>query len=153
MMIPKGCWHEAGSATLHTFEDSHHGETSMAIPAGKSVGVTVAIDTVRIDDVVAAPVRVLKVDVEGAEWGTLKGATKLLQSEAPPHLILELNCMTCAAFDYHPLDLVDWLLNRDCGYRMHLLTGKHRKRLDREKLARLFAAEPPKLRDVWFEPT
>ncbi len=151
-VIPKGCWSQAGSATLYGFSDGHHGETSMAKLSTKSVGTQVTIETVRIDEVVRPPVKVLKVDVEGAEWGALRGAQKLLESERPPHLLIELNPKTAAAFGYHPLELVDWLGSIGRGRKLHLLTSRRCKPIDRDGLQRLFDQDPTKIREVWFEP-
>lgn len=151
-VIPKGCWHEPGQATLHEFEDSHHGEPSMAKLEGKTVSGSVTIETVRIDAEVKPPVRLIKADIEGAEWGALRGASGLLESDQPPHLVLELNAKTSASFGYHPMEMVDWLMGFDCKYRLHLLKSKRRHRVTRDRLDGLFKEEPRKLRNVWFEP-
>jgi len=152
-VIPKGCWDEGGEASLHEFEDSHHGEPSMGKLDGKSVRNSVTIETVRIDREVQAPVRLIKADIEGAEWGALRGATSLLESEQVPHLVLELNAKTSSAFGYHPMEMVDWLMKFPCGYRMHLLKSKRRHPVTRDRLEGLFKKEPRKLRNVWLEPT
>ena len=152
-VLAKGCWHESNLAELHEFKNSHHGEVSMRPISDKSVHRSVVIETVRIDETVPAPVRVLKADVEGAEWPALRGAEKLLEHRQPPHLIVELNRKTCSAFGYDPMELVDWLLGLRGGYRMHLIKSKRRAQISRHELARLFEAEPYKFRDVWFEPS
>ena len=151
--MPENAMHESNIAELHEFKNSHHGEVSMRPICDKSVRRSVAIETVRIDETVPAPVRVLKADVEGAEWSALRGAEKLLEHRQAPHLIVELNRKTCSAFGYDPMELVDWLLGLPTGYRMHLIKSKRRARISRHELARLFGAEPDKFRDVWFEPS
>jgi FkbM family methyltransferase len=152
-VLPVGCWDAPGEATLHEFADGHHGESSMATRADKTVGRSVTIQTVRIDDAVTGPVKLLKADIEGAEFAALRGATGLLGSATPPHLILELNGKTAEAFGYHPRDLVRWLLEQPARYRMHLLKSRRTVRVDEAALSRLFDDDPRKLRDVWFEPT
>jgi FkbM family methyltransferase len=152
VVIPKGCWSEAGAASLFDFTDGGIDLPSMGRRPDRAVAGEVVIETVRIDDAVEPPATAIKVDVEGAEWGALRGAERLLFGGAPPHLLLELNQRTSAPFGYHPLELVDWILERAPGYRLHLLKSKHRVRVDRERLARLIAGSPTKNRNLWFEP-
>jgi hypothetical protein len=97
-------------------------------------------------------VRLLKVDVEGAEWAALRGAERLLGAAEPPHLILELNQKTSRAFGYHPLELVDWILERSPRRRLHLVKANRMVAIDRARLARLLEESATKNRNVWFEP-
>lgn len=70
---------------------SRHTSTSSLLPTAESQGETV-VQAVRLDDVVAdSPrVRLLKIDVEGAEHLVLEGASRLLDVHSPD-IIVELN--------------------------------------------------------------
>lgn len=151
-VVPKACWHCSGAASLFGFADGNVGEASMGQRSDKQVGREFTIETVRLDDVVTGPVRMLKLDVEGAEAGALAGAERLFRSRQPPHLLLELNPVTASAFGYHPLALVERVLDWSPGYRLHLLKSKRSIATDRDRLEKMFAAAPAKMRNVWFEP-
>jgi len=152
-VVTKGCWNEAGVATLHDFTDGHLGEASMAVIGDKIVNGQFEIQTARIDDVVSEPPKLIKMDVEGAELGALKGAERVLfEGERVPHLIIELNPKTSRSFDYEPLQIVDWLLERHPGYRLHWIKSKRTVPISRDELSELFQREPNKHRNVWFEP-
>ncbi|MCF6230055.1 MAG: FkbM family methyltransferase [Gammaproteobacteria bacterium] len=60
----------------------------------------------------------IKCDVEGAEMLVLKGARKLLKSHQP-ELLLEVNPLWTARFDYTPEQL--WALLKDFGYHYQII--------------------------------
>ncbi len=150
-IVAKGCWHEPGTATLHDFADGHCGEPSIANVYDKTLKSTFEIETTRIDDIVDGPVKLIKIDVEGAEHQALLGAERLFQGPAKPHIIIELNVRTCQSLGYHPLEIVDYLMDRG-PYRMHLIKSRRHQPLTRDGLVCAFEAEPRKLRNVWFAP-
>ncbi|MGJ0271545.1 FkbM family methyltransferase, partial [Streptococcus pyogenes] len=80
----------------------------------------------RLDAVVEPPVRLIKLDVEGAEWAALRGCTKLIDHDPSPHLIVELKVATAEPFGYHPLELVDDLLARR-PYALEVLRTQRRR--------------------------
>jgi len=152
-VVTKGCWNEAGVATLHDFTDGHLGEASMAVIGDKIVNGQFEIQTARIDDVVSEPPKLIKMDVEGAELGALKGAQQVLfEGDRLPHLIIELNPRTCRSFGYKPMDIVNWLCERHPAYRLHWIKSKRPVRVSRDALGEMFEREVDKLRNVWFEP-
>lgn len=57
-------------------------------------------------------VDVIKLDIEGAEWAALRGATCILASSRPT-LILEIARETCKAAGYEPEAFVKWLISLD----------------------------------------
>ena len=63
----------------------------------------------------------LKVDVEGAEWDVLRGATRLLQQSTPPILQLEVNPGTARAAGYSTAELLYWL-GAEFGYAFYRVT-------------------------------
>jgi len=120
--------------------------------AGAEVAAELPVEAVTLDDVVAEPVKLLKLDVEGAEWEVLGGAEAMLFDRTPPHLMIELRPASTRGFGYEPLEMIDWLLERRPNYRIHWMRGKRTAAIDREQLGGMFAAEPDTTRDVWLAP-
>ncbi|MFW6061041.1 MAG: FkbM family methyltransferase [Phycisphaeraceae bacterium] len=154
-IVPKCCWDEAGTNTLFTERGNSIGKVSMrqsaeAADTGATGAEPMVAETVRMDDVVDGPVRLIKLDVEGAELPALRGARGLFEA-APPHLIVELQCATAEPFGYHPMEIVDWVLERG-AYRLHLIERKRHRPINRDALARLLDERPDKLRNLWCEP-
>ncbi|MBC2875779.1 MULTISPECIES: FkbM family methyltransferase [Streptomyces] len=86
--------------------------------------VEIAVDTVRLDDVVPADARVdlVKVDVEGGEVGALRGAAELLRRESP--VVVFEHGGDHAMRDYGTTSDDLWaLLVDDLGYTIHTLAG------------------------------
>jgi FkbM family methyltransferase len=152
VVVPKGCWDSAGTASFFDFAESGMDLSSMCRRPDREVATETIVETVRIDDVVTPPVKAFKLDVEGAELAALRGAERLFSSDPPPHLLLELNQKTAKAFGYHPLDLVDWVLERSPGYRLHLLKTRRILPVDRAGVVRLLEESFTKNRNLWFEP-
>lgn len=73
----------------------------------------------RLDDVLqelgVSRVNVIKLDIEGAEWMALRGATNTLRTHRPI-LILEIGRETCRAAGYEPQAFAIWLAS--LGYRL-----------------------------------
>ncbi len=65
----------------------------------------------------------IKCDVEGAEMLVLNGAHKLLKSQQP-ELLLEVNPLWTARFDYSPEQL--WALLKDFGYHYQIIESDGR---------------------------
>lgn len=77
---------------------------------------SVVVPTARLDDLIpSTPVHACKIDVEGAEWQVLRGASQLIESGHLPFLILEL-CGHLNAYDETESDFIDWLTSK--GYRL-----------------------------------
>lgn len=150
-VVPRGCWDAAGTATLYDFAGGAIDLPSMGRRPDREVAGETAIETVRIDEVVLPPAKLIKLDVEGAEWAGLRGAERLLSGPEPPHLLLELNQKTSKAFGFHPLELVDWILERPPRRRLHLVKANRMLAIDRDRLKGLLEESATKNRNVWFE--
>jgi FkbM family methyltransferase len=150
-VVPKGCWDAVGTAALYDFEGGAIDLPSMGRRPDRQVVGETAIETVRIDEVVPGPTRLIKVDVEGAEWAALRGAERLLSGPEPPHLLVELNQKTSQAFGFHPMELVDWILGRAPRRRLHLVKANRMLAIDRARLEALLEETATKNRNVWFE--
>jgi FkbM family methyltransferase len=152
-VVDKACWDSCGSAELHEFAGGELDLLSLGQRPDRTVARSFTVATVRIDDVVSeAQVKLVKIDVEGAERAAIHGAERVIfESARRPHLVLECNARTSAAFGYHPLDLVDEILERAPAYRLHLVRNRRMHAITRDGLARLMGEEPGKHRNVWFE--
>lgn len=152
VVVPKALWHEVGTARLYEFAGAHHDLSSLAKRVDKRVGRAITVETLRMDDVVHEPVRLYKLDIEGAEWSAMRGSQRILFSNPPPHVLIELNPRICEVFGHNPLDVLDWFLEQAPNRRLHLIRRRRRLRVDRDYLARLFERKPHKPHNVWLEP-
>ena len=121
-----------GSAALYVEQGKNRGNVSIA---EKTAGHR-RLDTckvIRLDDYFAdlklERVDMIKMNIEGAEWKALMGATEIVRHYRPT-LILEVGS-DCYAFGYTRAEMVRWL--EGFGYRFFLLdqiwTG-HLQKLD-----------------------
>lgn len=149
-VIPKALWSEPGSATLYEFDELSHDLPSLGRRPDKQVGREITVETVRIDDVITRPVKLYKLDIEGAEWAAMRGSERVLFSNPPPHVVIELTPCTSEAFGYHPLQALDWFLERAGPRGMHLILRRRLVRVTREELKTLFDRQPNKSHNVWF---
>lgn len=152
IIVPKGVWRESSQATLYHFDDVPMNEASLGNRDDRQVDQTIDVELTRIDDEVTGSPRLVKLDVEGAELAAIEGASRVLFGGPPPHLMIELNPATCRSFDYHPIAIVDSILKRQPGYRLHLIKTRRLVRTRRDELARILDENPQKLLNVWFEP-
>lgn len=95
------------SETLTFFSDGPHGHI---VRDGSSVAGAETVQAVALDDWLrdhppAAPIGLLKIDVEGAETGVLSGARNLLSRPDAPPLFIESNGHCLAWFDQTPTTL------------------------------------------------
>ena len=83
---------ETGTALI-VLAPRNHGDNrvldGVAAPDDLEEAEQLEIQIVRVDDHVAGPVRLLKVDTQGSEWLALKGATKLLSDSPEMALLIE----------------------------------------------------------------
>ena len=111
-----------------------------------TVGDDEPIDVVRLDDWLAADVRVdfIKLDVEGFELRALKGAAGTLR-RSWPDLIFEMNEEALARAGTSGAELLEWITS--LGYKIHELERgrivSHRRRPDDDgRLLNLIAVNP-----------
>jgi hypothetical protein len=103
-----------------TFSDgTRHEGLPTLFGFGSRGTVREVVDVRRLDDVLAElsvnRVDVIKLDIEGAEWSALRGATNTL-SKYRPVLIVEIGRETCQAAGYEPEAFAQWIIER--GYRI-----------------------------------
>src|SRR5439155_26860256 len=105
---------------------------------GRPDGIVAKCNVVRLDDYADAhdvtSLRLIKLDVEGAEFSALRGGETLLRRHHPL-LLVELNYSTARAFGYHPREMLTWLQELDYQtYRIARGALKPVSRLDALKL-------------------
>lgn len=107
---------DQNNATLNIVDHCEHGGHNHIEPAGQSelrkhqqlVPVTMrTIDSYEFDDV-----DFIKIDVEGAELGVLKGAKDTI-ARCRPMVQMEIMEKQCNLFGYTPQDLYDFLVPQD----------------------------------------
>jgi FkbM family methyltransferase len=101
---------------------------------------TLTVQAARLDDLVSpeTPVAFVKIDVEGAELGVLRGGARLLQRHRPV-IVFEHGLGNADAFGTQPEHVWDWFTG--VGYRVSTmarwLTGQ--RDLTRDRFRRQFA--------------
>ena len=152
IVVSKALWHETGTSKLYEFDEADHDLPSLGKRSDKQISREIIVETVRMDDVIHQPVRLYKLDIEGAEWSAMRGSQQILFGDPPPHVIIELNPQTCEPFGHAAIEVVDWMLEHARHKRMHLIRRRNCRRINRDELARLFENKPNKSHNVWFEP-
>ncbi len=115
---------DEGSFTLYDCEEKQHdGSHNEGLPtlfcsdSRSAVRETVLVR--RLDCVLSelgvTRVDLMKLDIEGAEWGALRGAEQTL-AKYRPTLIVEIGRETCQAAGYEPEEFARWII--DQGYRL-----------------------------------
>jgi FkbM family methyltransferase len=95
-----------GEADIHTFAErgaSRHVLSSMKPLHGKHEKTPARV--VSLDDEVDGPVRLIKIDIEGAEVDALRGARQTI-ARYRPHIIVENNPGALAAFGHSFADIL-----------------------------------------------
>lgn len=139
----------AGEATLRV----PVGEDGLATLADSLAGTmtTVRVVVRRLDDEwpADAPLRLIKVDVEGAELPVLEGAADTLRRWRPD-VICEANPESAARFGYAARMIVDYMSANIRSYRVHVLTSRGVVRdVDPTDERQLF---PRRVENWWFQP-
>jgi FkbM family methyltransferase len=110
-----------GSVELYSFKHLGSGHASMS-SLGRNDFTATSVPLLRVDTYLSkqgvSKVDLIKIDVEGAELGVLRGAQTLLHHPDPPIWILEMNIETAKVFGYVPADLLR-LLQENGNYRFY----------------------------------
>lgn len=127
-----GSWHALGS--LRPLRRKHQTVTCNVIP---------------LDDAVQGPVKLIKMDVEGAEVGALLGAQRIIR-EHRPHIIVENNPEALGAFGHTFADMYRAVLGAHPGYQA--LDLEHLTPRLLSERAILNGKAPNHQCNVWFRP-
>jgi FkbM family methyltransferase len=105
-----------GLEDLHLFAGLPHGHAS-ASKLDRTDYTTYRVEVRTLDSLIEDAGGLLptlvKLDAEGSELDTLRGARRLIGSGSPPIWIIEVNYTTARAFGYKPVDMLKYL--RDDG--------------------------------------
>jgi FkbM family methyltransferase len=154
-IVPNALDRSAGLRYLATHLGSNGGLVETELDAVRR-GRGVFVQAQRLDDLVSAPVRLMKVDVEGAELSVLAGAERLLGSSPspPPSLVLEFSVeMTQRVSGVSPEPALERLLD-DYGYRLSVLDRESPgRRIPYPSAAALLAdwGDPLRIEDLLLE--
>lgn len=158
-IVPNALDRTPGLRYLATHLGSNGGlvETELdAIRNGRGVFVQ-AQPLDEVADATQGTIRLMKVDVEGAELAVLDGARKLLTTaKPPPHLIVEFSVeMTKRVSGVDPATALQSLLD-DYGYRLSVLDrnepGRRHHFASADALLGAWG-DPLRIEDLLFEPT
>jgi FkbM family methyltransferase len=153
-IVPNALDRTAGLRYLATHLGSNGGLVETELDAVRR-GRGVFVQAQPLDDLVDGPVRLMKVDVEGAELSVLAGAGRLLgDREAAPDLVLEFSVeMTQRVSGVDPGPAIQQLLD-DYGYRLSILDrDQPGRRHPYPSAAALLAdwGDPLRIEDLLFE--
>jgi FkbM family methyltransferase len=120
-----------GEVNINVFDGLPHGHASAAT-LGRSDYVSHAVLVSPLDQLLEQAngrlPALVKVDVEGFEMQVLTGSNRLLQLPDPPIWMLEVNYETSAALDYHPGQLLEWLVDHGEYKFFSLARSRSRRR-------------------------
>lgn len=106
-----------GSAEIHAAADNPiAGHASLHRHEGWSWADAVKVRLARMDDVADndrwPPIRLIKLDIEGAELSALHGMERILRRDKP-FLTVEWNVSAAGGFGYHPRETIEFLRQLD----------------------------------------
>lgn len=101
--------------TINLFEGLSTGHASLSTQ-GRDDAIPFKCKVITIDSYLAdnniGDVDMVKVDIEGAELGFLKGADKLFEQKMPPVFLMEMALNQTKNFGYKPNDLIEHIRNK-----------------------------------------
>ena len=151
--MPRALDRAPGLRYLASHTGSNAGLIGTSLDAVRS-GRGVFVEAARLDDsVVDGPVRVIKVDVEGAELSVLEGAAGLI-ADFRPHMIMELSVeMMSRVSGVDPRASLQRLLDT-FGYRLLLLDRSTQQPRPFSSADDLLASwgDPLRIEDILLEP-
>ncbi|MCC7351641.1 MAG: FkbM family methyltransferase [Phycisphaerales bacterium] len=116
---PLAVSNQAGELILyHPLGDKTNHGMSSAYPQHFPQSEQYTVSSVRLDERLNGIPHLIKLDVEGGEWNAIEGMKSLLQSPAPPRLIVEHNIASSSAAGRAPGDLMRLLLALQPRYRI-----------------------------------
>jgi FkbM family methyltransferase len=133
-----------GSATLSGISERNGGKGSIMGMVQENDGIGEEVPTLRFDDYAARErighVRIMKIDVEGAEMVCLQGAKEFLKRRGADYLVIEINDARLRENGSSSVEVINCL--RACGYRLFQISSFGTKPLERHEqisFANLFA--------------
>jgi FkbM family methyltransferase len=122
---------------IHYYTQGYnHGSSTLFAQPGANTHTT-QVPMRRMDDVLLHSagecdtdrIRLIKMDIEGAEPLAVAGMTRLLQSEHPPAIICEFNAQQANVAGFAPRETIDRILAAQRRYHVHWV-GARLRRID-----------------------
>lgn len=98
---------------------NNHGTSSLYAPTPDAMPTDVRV--ARLDDLITASPKLIKIDVEGAEPLAIAGMSRLLNAAAPPAIVIEHNPVTAKRAGFAPEEWLRRLLAIRPGYRASII--------------------------------
>jgi FkbM family methyltransferase len=123
-VLPFAAWHESGQATLQLM-DGNRGGSSLG--ATWNTTSSEAVEMKRLDEMIPRDVwrrvKVIKIDVEGAEWAALLGAEQILREATEAAVLCEVSPDRLASLDANAQQVLEFL--GDLGYEGYRLDNDY----------------------------
>lgn len=130
-----------GTATIHRNERVNHGAASLfaaqnptradhpvgqpdAVDAATAPTASTEVRTVRLDEAIDRPPRLIKLDLEGAEVAALRGARRLLECDDPPWVVCECVPGHLKRAGSSPRELIDTVCAVNPRYEVKVVGGR-----------------------------
>jgi FkbM family methyltransferase len=118
-IIPSPLWYTHESVALHLCADgSKNSLAAHTDTRGSSLMESVVLDDYETEDAIRH-LKLIKLDIEGAEEAALRGGSKLIVNSNCPYIVIELNVDALPKFESSPSKVCEFL--RDYGYSPFLL--------------------------------
>lgn len=119
--IAKAAGAQPGNATFFYYPVEHGLSGLSHRPSMTSVVEEIQVEITTIDAEVAAPVSLLKLDIEGAEFNALQGARRILAEDAPIVVFENSRQPAATAFGYSKEDFFSFF--EGLGYSLYFISG------------------------------
>lgn len=133
-VYPFAVSNESGMVTISQVRSDNPGMNSMRLKGEGGTGVSWQVATVSLDEKLAevGRIKLMKIDVEGAEYMALQGFRRHLESPYGPDVICEITDPYLRALGSNARELID--LVAGFGYRGYLIGNREFLPVDLEKI-------------------
>lgn len=126
-VLPFGAWHSNGEAKFHVAASRNTGASTLRALKPDETACVEQVPLRRLDGAIATGdiprISLVKIDVEGAEFGALRGMTSLLERNDRLAIIVEFNPAMLRELGEAPQDLYEWLVAH--GFSAQLLVNDY----------------------------
>lgn len=123
-VLPYAAWNESGTATLH-IASGNRGGSSLCEMSDREDAETVQLS--RLDDLIEPSliprIRLIKIDIEGAEYRALQGLSKILESNRDCVVVCEVDYLNIGRLGGHADDVFS--LMKQYGYEAFSINNSY----------------------------
>jgi FkbM family methyltransferase len=124
-VLPCAAWNEAGRATFYTDPDNRGGSSLRELHADVQAD---EVELVRLDDILPPEdfdrIRLIKIDIEGAEYQALQGLERILKTNRQLTIISEVEGDKLAELHSSPAQLIGFLEGQ--GFHAYTVPNDYR---------------------------